>query len=154
MLRKIVFTFVVAAALAAGGCGGQQKEDGSGTARDASKDAAQPGGAAAPAPDPAATTPAPAADQTGAPAAGAATGGVEVQLAGTLGCGHCNFHATSDCAAVVKTASGELYVLDGVDEKSALWEKRLEPGHTITLAGKVVGNDPVKHVTMTSFELD
>ena len=33
------------------------------------------------------------------------------------------------------------------------WEKRLEEGHQITLAGKMVGGEPIKHVTMTSYEL-
>jgi len=42
----------------------------------------------------------------------------EVQLAGMLGCGHCNFHTTSDCAAAMKTAKGDVYVLDGVNEGS------------------------------------
>ncbi len=76
----------------------------------------------------------------------------EVQLAGTLGCGHCVFHATSDCAACVKTAAGEVYVIDGVSEQSPMWEKRLEEGHTITVAGMIVDGDP-KHIAMTSFEL-
>jgi hypothetical protein len=102
----------------------------------------------------------PAVETAPSPAPGSATGGAgtpgagEIQLAGTLGCGHCNFHATSECAATVKTASGDIYVLDGVDEKSDLWQKRLEPGHTITVVGKVVGDDAVKHVAMTSFEFD
>jgi hypothetical protein len=87
-------------------------------------------------------------------APGGSAGADEIQLAGTLGCGHCNFHATSECAATVKTATGAVYVLDGVDEKSDLWQKRLEPGHTITVVGKVVGDEPVKHVAMTSFEFD
>ena len=80
--------------------------------------------------------------------------GAEVQLAGTLGCGHCNYHVTEDCAAVVRTANGDSYVLDGVDENSELWAKRLEPGHKITVSGKIVGIEPVKHVALTSFELD
>jgi hypothetical protein len=98
--------------------------------------------------------PAPATEARPAPTAVQPAPGGEIQLAGTLGCGHCSFHATNECAAVMKTDSGELYVLDGVDEKSELWEKRLEPGHKITVAGKVVGNEPLKHVAMTSFELE
>ncbi len=91
-------------------------------------------------------------------AAGAAkpAAGVEVQLAGTLGCGHCVFHVTADCAACVKTASGEVYVIDGVNEQSPVWEQRLEDGHTITVAGTVVdGNDgDPKHIAMKSFDLN
>jgi hypothetical protein len=80
--------------------------------------------------------------------------GAEVQVAGVLGCGHCNYHVTADCAAVVRTANGDTYVLDGVDETSDLWAKRMEPNHKITVSGKIVGVEPVKHVAMTSFELD
>jgi len=79
----------------------------------------------------------------------------EVQLAGTLGCGHCVFHVTSECAACVKTASGEVYVIDGVNEQSPMWEKRMEDGHTITVAGTVVASNEgePKHIAMKSFEL-
>jgi hypothetical protein len=93
---------------------------------------------------------------TPAPAAGAdavTPVGADIQLAGTLGCGHCSYSVTSECAAAVKTASGEIYVLDGIDDKSEMWEKRLEEGHQITLAGKMVGGEPTKHVAMTSYEL-
>lgn len=106
---------------------------------------------------PAAETPAPApAAQPEGEAAtpgseGAAPG--EVQLAGVLGCGHCNFHVTPECAAVVKTAAGDFYVLDGVGEGSELWEKRIEGTRQITVNGTVMGADKVKHLAMTSFEL-
>jgi len=124
-------TLVLAAALV--GCGEKKNESAANQARNTP-----------PASD--AVTKAPAAD------AGAATGG-EIQLAGTLGCGHCVYGVTKDCAAVVKTASGDMYVLDGIDEKSPLWEKRLEEGHRITVAGTVVGGEPLKHIAMTSFDL-
>jgi len=99
--------------------------------------------------------PAPVAE-TQAPATGmdaATPAGAEIQLAGTLGCGHCTFSVTSECAACVKTASGEVYVLDGIDDKSEMWEKRLEEGHQIAAVGKVVGGEPIKHVALTSYEL-
>jgi hypothetical protein len=76
----------------------------------------------------------------------------EVQLAGVLGCGHCSFHVTSDCAACIKTAGGEVYVLDGVQEGSDLWEKRLAGTQQISVTGAVLGTDKVKHVAMNSFE--
>lgn len=98
-------------------------------------------------------TPAPVAE-TQAPAADAVTPiGAEIQLAGTLGCGHCSYSVTSECAAAVKTASGEIYVLDGIDDKSEMWEKRLEEGHQIAVVGKMVGGEPTKHVAMTSYDL-
>ena len=76
----------------------------------------------------------------------------EVQLAGTLGCGHCNFHTTTECAAAMKTAGGEVYVLDGVTEKSPLFENRMKGG-AITVIGKVLQGDGAKHLAMTSFEM-
>ena len=94
--------------------------------------------------------------ETQAPATGgdaAAPAGAEIQLAGTLGCGHCVFSVTTECAACVKTASGEVYVLDGIDEKSPMWEKRLEEGHQLTGVGKLVGGEPLKHVALTSYDL-
>lgn len=99
--------------------------------------------------------PAPVAE-TQTPAAGtdaATPAGAEIQLAGTLGCGHCTFSVTSECAACVKTASGDVYVLDGIDDKSEMWEKRLEEGHQIAVVGKMVGGEPNKHVALTSYEL-
>jgi len=87
-----------------------------------------------------------------APATDAAPAAGEVQLAGVLGCGHCSYHVTSDCAATIKTASGDVYVLDGVQEGSDLWEKRLAGTQQITVTGTVLGTDKVKHVAMNSFE--
>ena len=87
-----------------------------------------------------------------APATDTAPAAGEVQLAGVLGCGHCNYHVTSDCAATIKTASGDVYVLDGVQEGSDLWEKRLAGTQQITVTGTVLGSDKVKHVAMNTFE--
>jgi predicted small lipoprotein YifL len=102
-----------------------------------------------------AAKPAPAAqsETTPAPASGEGAAAGEVQLAGTLGCGHCAYHVTPECAAVVKTASGDFYVLDGVGESSELWEKRLEGTRQISVTGTVMGTDKVKHLAMTSFDL-
>lgn len=100
-------------------------------------------------------SPAPVAE-TQAPAPGAdatAPVGAEIQLAGTLGCGHCSYSVTSECAAAVKTASGDIYVLDGIDEKSEVWEKRLAGTQQIAVVGKMVGGEPTKHVALTSYEL-
>lgn len=107
--------------------------------------------------------PAPAASHEGAattPGSEGAPAG-EVQLAGVLGCGHCNFHVTPECAAVVKTAGGDFYVLDGVGEGSELWEKRFEGTRQITVTGTIMGTDTdadtgtkqPMHLAMTSYEL-
>lgn len=96
------------------------------------------------------TPPPAAATETASPNPTLAPG--EVQLAGTLGCGHCNFHTTSDCAAAMKTANGDVYVLDGVTEGSPLWEGRTKGG-PITVIGSVLEADGSKHIAMTSFEM-
>jgi hypothetical protein len=96
-----------------------------------------------------------AAPATGSTTTAEGTTGTEVQLAGTLGCGHCVFHVTSECSPCVKTATGDVYVIDGVKEGSELWAKRLEDGVQIALSGSVLGatDDNLKHVAMTSFEI-
>jgi hypothetical protein len=76
----------------------------------------------------------------------------EVQLAGMLGCGHCNFHSTSECATAMKTASGDVYVIDGAAEGSTLFENRMKGG-AITVIGSVLEADGAKHIAMTSFEM-
>ena len=81
----------------------------------------------------------------------AGTTGGEVQLAGTLGCGHCTYHVTPDCSPCVKTAAGDVYVIDGVAEGSELMEKRFD-GLEIAVVGTVIGSEDPKHVAMTSFE--
>jgi len=103
----------------------------------------------------AAPAPAPQSEGATATPGGESPATGEVQLAGVLGCGHCAYHVTPECAAVVKTASGEFYVLDGVGEGSELWEKRLEGTRQISVTGTVMGTETekVKHVAMTSFDL-
>src|SRR5262245_63342772 len=96
-MRPIVPVAIVALALTLAGC--SRKPD------------------AEPQPNPGAAAPTPAVESTPSPPAGGTPGVDEIQLAGTLGCGHCNYHATSECDATVKTASGAIFVLGGVDEK-------------------------------------
>lgn len=133
-MRSLVRLSLFVVLAAAFGCsGGGEKEHAADTAHDATHAPATP-----------APEPAPAAD---------AAAGAEVSLAGTLGCGHCTFKTTSDCAAAVKTAEGEVYILDGVAEGSELWTAR-ETGGEIALVGSVSeAEDHLKHVALTSFEL-
>ncbi len=77
--------------------------------------------------------------------------GPEVTLAGTLGCGHCTYHVTTDCSPCIKTAAGSIYVIDGAGEGSELMDKRFD-ALAITVVGTVLGSDEPKHVAMTSYE--
>jgi hypothetical protein len=82
----------------------------------------------------------------------AATGGAEVSLAGTLGCGHCNYHVATECAAAIKTASGDVYLIDNADKDSELFQKRYD-GIQVTVNGNVSETDDVNHITMTSYKV-
>jgi len=73
-----------------------------------------------------------------------------VELKGTLGCGHCTFHKTSSCAAMVKTADGKLYVIDNATPQ--VMEARDEGGK-IVITGTVIEKDGVAHVQATKQEL-
>ena len=73
-----------------------------------------------------------------------------VELKGTLGCGHCTFHKTSSCAAMVKTADGKLYVIDNATPQ--VMEARDEGGK-IVVTGTVTEKDGVAHVQATKQEL-
>ena len=73
-----------------------------------------------------------------------------VELKGTLGCGHCTFHKTSSCAAVVKTADGKLYVIDNATPQ--VMEARDEGGK-IAVTGTVTEKDGLAHVQATKQEL-
>ena len=75
-----------------------------------------------------------------------------ITLAGTTGCGHCNYHVTESCAAAMQTAAGDIFVIDDVDEADALWAARME-GKPVTVVGSVSDVDGVQHVTMQSYEL-
>jgi hypothetical protein len=81
------------------------------------------------------------------------TAGETVTLAGTTGCGHCNFHIGDGCAAAMKTADGTIYIIDGVDHGSDLFTKRMEE-KPVTVVGTVSEIDGVQHVDLTSYELN
>jgi len=73
-----------------------------------------------------------------------------VELKGTLGCGHCTFHKTSSCAAMVKTDDGKLYVIDNATPQ--VMEAR-DDGGKIVVTGTVTEKDGVAHVQATKQEL-
>lgn len=86
---------------------------------------------------------------TTADASEATPSGDEVVLAGTLGCGHCNYHVATECAAALKTASGDVYLIDNADKDSDLFQKRYD-GIQVSVNGTVSEMDEVKHIAMTS----
>ncbi|MFN8547485.1 MAG: hypothetical protein U0527_05815 [Candidatus Eisenbacteria bacterium] len=127
---------LAAATLVAGSlvaCGGSSKENG-GVAQN---HAAPAGGM---------TAAKPSADQ----AMSASTAGA-IELVGTTGCGHCNFHKTESCAVGLETADGHFYVVDGVGQDTEVWNQRFS-GKKMKVKGTVAAKDGLDHVQMASYE--
>ena len=82
---------------------------------------------------------------------GAASGDM-VTLVGTSGCGHCNFHKGESCSAAMKTADGNIYILDGVDHDSEMFQKRMD-GIQVKVTGVVAERAGDNHVTVHSLEM-
>ena len=61
----------------------------------------------------------PIAETTETTAAGVQTGDIEV--AGTVGCGHCTYSIGEECSAAVRTADGAIYILEGVGDGDELF---------------------------------
>jgi hypothetical protein len=156
-LQTLICILALATALA--GCGGSQSEQ--------AKNQGTPGEQPATAQTaPASTESAPASSETqpaageaasatsGAAATGALVEGSHVSLAGTTGCAHCTFKVGTECATAVKTASGDIIVLDGVPKDSELFTNR-EASRNIQLTGIVVASgDGLRHVKMESFQVN
>ena len=124
-------------ALALAGCGGTGSDQAT-----AEKKTAEP-----------AQTSEPAQTATREAAPAAQTAGTPTTLAGTLGCGHCNYEKTAECAAAIQTAGGEVYVIDGVTVPSPLWSAR-EARKQAQITGTVAkGEDGLMHLAMTSYQL-
>jgi len=86
-------------------------------------------------------------------AADAAKSIAPVSLAGTTGCGHCDFHIGDSCSAAMKTADGTIYILDGVDPESKLFTDR-QNAMNVKVVGVVKdGADGAKHVAVASSEI-
>ena len=85
-------------------------------------------------------------------AAAAYAVGDEVTLAGTIGCGHCNFSAGEGCSAAVQTADGGIYILD-VEESSEAFQARMS-GKPVEVVGTIsaIGED-ASTVTVASIKL-
>ncbi len=53
---------------------------------------------------------------------------------GTIGCGHCTYHVTDECAPCMKTADGTVYVIDSPEQHDKLMGDRFS-GKEITVVG-------------------
>ena len=75
--------------------------------------------------------------------------GVLILLVGALGCGHCAYHVTNECAPALKTADGTIYVLESETEQDKLMGDRFS-GKEITVSGTVkkVDGQLVLHTAM------
>lgn len=76
----------------------------------------------------------------------------EIEIAGTLGCGHCTHSIGESCSAAVQTADGAIYILEGVAAGDELFEDRYS-GKTVTVRGTAVERDGVGYVTVAGFDL-
>jgi len=127
-MRKVLL--IVSAAVLAAGC--------------ASQESGEPAAKAdAPAP---ATEPAPAVMQT-------MSGGMELAtVSGAMGCGHCNFQLTPACAAAVQTADGTVWILEGVDEQSELFQHRKDLG-MVHVTGTQRTDADMSYLAVSSYEV-
>jgi len=78
--------------------------------------------------------------------------GDELTLAGTAGCGHCNFQYGEGCAMAMKDANGIVYILDGIDEDTEAFNQRMS-GKEITVVGKVTETGEPHHLAVESYEM-
>jgi hypothetical protein len=76
----------------------------------------------------------------------------EIEIAGTLGCGHCNHGVGEGCSAAVQTADGAVYILEDVGAGDDPFEQRFD-GKQITVRGTAVERDGVGYVTVATFDL-
>ena len=74
----------------------------------------------------------------------------EVELKGKLGCGHCEFHKATACAAGFKAADGKIYLIDNATKE--VMDARVKGGQ-IKVTGKVSEKDGVLHVQASKQEL-
>jgi hypothetical protein len=76
----------------------------------------------------------------------------EIEIEGTLSCGHCNHSIGESCSAAVQTADGAIYILEGFGEGDEPFDKRYG-GETIKVTGMSEERDGVGYVKVETFEL-
>ena len=78
---------------------------------------------------------------------------VAMTVSGKVGCGHCDYKVGSSCSAAVKTESGDIVILTGVDSDDDLFRDRMS-GKEITVTGTDAGiRDGHQFVTVGSYEM-
>ena len=92
----------------------------------------------------------PPAETTEIAAASVQTG--EIEIVGTVGCGHCTHSIGEGCSAAVQTADGAIYILEDVGEGDEPFEQRFD-GKSITVRGVSVERDGIGYITVAAFEL-
>lgn len=78
-------------------------------------------------------------------------GAESVTLEGSLGCGHCTHHMGTGCSAALQTADGTVYILDGMNQGDAPFDKRFD-GLTLKVVGKTAVNEGTHFVKVESYE--
>ncbi len=76
----------------------------------------------------------------------------QVTLVGTRGCGHCTFHKGESCAAALQTADGKVYILDGFDSDSEMFQNRMD-GAKVKVTGVLTQRGADTHVAVASHEI-
>ncbi len=73
-------------------------------------------------------------------------------LDGTIGCGHCTYHLTPECALAMKTADGVVYVIENDPEHEAHMGERFS-GRPISVTGRVGEKDGLNVVYAETVDL-
>jgi hypothetical protein len=73
-------------------------------------------------------------------------------VSGTMGCAHCNFQLTPTCAAAVQTADGVVWILEGVDEQSELFQHRKDLG-MVNVSGTQRTDAGMSYLAVSSYEV-
>lgn len=77
--------------------------------------------------------------------------GESVTLEGSLGCGHCTHQMGTSCSAALQTADGTVYILDGMTDGDAPFDKRFD-GLKMKVVGPTAMNEGTHFVKVESFE--
>jgi hypothetical protein len=137
-MRKLLISLLALFALAACASGGSDT---------ATQEAAQ-----TPATTETTETATPPAETTTTEIAAASVQTGEIEIVGTVGCGHCTHSIGEGCSAAVQTADGAIYILEDMDEGDEPFEQRFD-GKSITVRGASVERDGIGYITVAAFEL-
>ncbi len=80
------------------------------------------------------------------------TEAVSATFEGTIGCGHCTYHTTPECALAMKTGDGTVYVIENDPEHEAHMGERFS-GKPITVVGTAGEKDGMNVIYAEKVEL-